>query len=128
MQDRDLVILPAPHFVEHPLHAPKAVNLLLTIGEPQPLDSVEAPTHAAPQPLPAIQPRLLVCVPAPHLTEHALQAPNPPHLLSTAAIPQPLDSVEAPTHAEPHELPAIQPRLLVCVPLPHLTEHALQAP
>jgi len=57
---RVLVWLPIPHFVEQAPHAPNDPHLELTIGEPQALVSVLAPTHAAPHALPATQPRDLV--------------------------------------------------------------------
>jgi len=44
------------------------------IGVPHARVSDNAPTHGLPQALPAIQARVLVCVPAPHFTEHALNA------------------------------------------------------
>ena len=55
----------------------------LLTGDPHDRVSTDAPVHGAPQELPAIQGRDLVCVPAPHLVEHALQAPYAPHLEST---------------------------------------------
>ena len=55
----------------------------LLIGDPHDRVSTDAPVHGAPQELPAIQGRVLVCDPIPHFTEHALQAANPPHLEST---------------------------------------------
>ena len=44
------------------------------------------------------------------------------------AVPQGLVSVVGPEHGIPQELPPTQERVLVCVPIPHLTEHALHAP
>ena len=44
------------------------------------------------------------------------------------AIPHDLVSERGPVHPAPHSLPEMQVRLRVCVPIPHLTEHALHAP
>jgi len=128
VHDRDLVCVPIPHFTEHALQAPYPPHLESTIAVPQGRVSVDGPEHGAPQELPRVHDRDLVCVPIPHFTEHALQAPYPPHLESTIAEPQDLVSVDGPEHGAPHALPLIQGRDLVCVPIPHLTEHALQAP
>jgi len=98
------------------------------IGVPQALVSDAGPTHGAPQELPRIQVRVLVWVPAPHLTEHALNPLKPDHLELMIGVPQARVSVNAPTHGLPHRLPAIQARVLVWVPAPHFTEHALNAP
>jgi len=125
---RVLVWVPAPHFTEHAPHAPKAPSLLSTIAVPQDLDSESAPTHGAPHAFPATHDRVLVCVPVPHLTEQAPHAPKAPSLLSTAAIPQDRDSELGPEHGAPHGSALMHTRLLVCVPVPHLTEHALHAP
>ena len=54
------------------------INSLPT-GVPQDLVSVLCPEHPAPHSLPAIQDLVRVCVPEPHCTEHALQAPYPVH-------------------------------------------------
>jgi len=97
------------------------------IGVPQARVSEAGPTHGAPQELPRIQVRVLVCVPAPHLTEHALNPLKPDHLELIIGVPHARVSDNAPTHPLPHRLPAIQARVLVCVPAPHLTEHALNA-
>jgi len=56
------------------LNALKADHLELMIGVPHARVSDRAPTHGLPQALPAIQARVLVWVPAPHFTEHALNA------------------------------------------------------
>ena len=50
---------------------------------PHDRDSVAAPSHPAPHSLPAIQGRLLVCVPIPHCVEQAPHSPYAPHLLFT---------------------------------------------
>ena len=50
---------------------------------PHALVSVVGPEHGAPHSLPLTQGRVLVCVPIPHFTEHALHAPYAPHLEST---------------------------------------------
>merc|ERR1712142_675678 len=98
------------------------------IAVPQDRVSDDAPEHGAPHAFPLIQGRDLVCVPIPHFTEQALQAPYAPHLESTIAVPQDLVSDDAPEHGAPHAFPPIQGRDLVCVPIPHFTEQALQAP
>jgi hypothetical protein len=128
MQPRVLVIVPEPHFTEHALNAPYADHLLLTIGVPHAFDSVEAPEHPLPQGSVLIQDRVLVIVPEPHFVEHPLHAPKPDHLPCTIAVPQDFVSDAAPAHGAPQELPAMQPRVLVCVPKPHFTEHALHPP
>jgi len=97
------------------------------IGVPHARVSEAAPTQPAPHSLPAIQVRVLVCVPAPHFTEHALNALNPVHLELMIGVPHARVSDSAPTHGLPQALPAIQVRVLVCVPAPHFTEHALNA-
>jgi len=83
------------------------------MGVPQARDSERAPEHPAPQELPAIQTRLLVWTPVPHRTEHALHPPNAPSLLLTMGVPHPRDCEDGPEHPAPHELPAIQVRVLV---------------
>jgi hypothetical protein len=75
VKTRVLVCAPLPHVSEHTPHAPHAPHLQSTNGVPQGLDSLEGPSHGSPQALPAIQPLLLVWVPAPHPTEHAPHAP-----------------------------------------------------
>jgi len=97
------------------------------IGVPQARDSEAGPTHPAPQALPAIHVRVLVCVPAPHFTEQAPNALNAVHLELMIGVPHARVSDRAPTHPLPQALPAIQARVLVCVPAPHLTEQALNA-
>ena len=52
-------------------------------GVPHDRVSEEGPEHPAPHSLPAIQDRVRDCVPDPHCTEHALQAPYAPHREST---------------------------------------------
>jgi len=96
------------------------------IGVPHARVSEAAPTQPAPHSLPAIQVRLLVCVPDPHFTEHAPNALKPVHLELMIGVPQARDSEAAPTQAKPW-VPRIQARVLVCTPAPHLTEHAPNA-
>jgi len=108
-----LVCVPVPQLTEQALHAPGAPILPATTGVPQDRDSDDGPTHPAPHEFPAMHTRDLVCVPDPHLTEHALHAPNAPYLLLTIGVPHPLDCDRAPEHPAPHELPAIQVRVLV---------------
>jgi len=117
-----------PHAVVHSPHAPYAPQFPLTIGDPQDRVSVADPEHPAPHELPAIHGRVRVWVPIPHFTEQALHAPYDPHLESMAAVPHDRVSVAGPSHPAPHSLPAIHGRVRVCVPIPHLTEHALHAP
>ena len=57
--------------------------MCLPIAVPQGRVSEDGPEHGAPQELPRVHDRDLVCDPIPHFTEHALQAANPPHLEST---------------------------------------------
>jgi len=128
IHERVLVCVPLPHFTEQALQAPYPPHLESTIAEPQDRVSVDGPEHDRPQELPRIQERVLVCIPLPHFTEQALQAPYPLHLESTIAEPQDRVSVDGPEHDRPQELPWIHERVLVCVPLPHFTEQALQAP
>ena len=54
--------------------------MCLPIAVPQGRVSEDGPEHGAPQELPRVHDRDLVCDPIPHFTEHALQAPYPPHL------------------------------------------------
>jgi len=63
---------------------------------PHDLLSERAPVHPAPHSLPAIQVRVRVCVPIPHLVEHALHAPKALNLEFTIGVPHGLVSVGAP--------------------------------
>jgi len=128
MQERVRVIVPIPHFVEQAPHGPYSPYFPSTIALPHDRVSVADPEHGAPQALPAIQGRVLVSIPIPHETEHALHPPYDPHLESMIAVPQDRDSEDGPEHGAPQALPAIQERVLVCVPIPHFTEQALHAP
>ena len=67
-------------------HRKSCIQAHVPIGVPQALDSDEAPEHPAPHELPAIQVRVLVCVPDPHFTEHAPHAPNALSLLLTETM------------------------------------------
>jgi len=78
---------------------------------PQARDSVDGPEHPAPQAFPAIHGRLLVWTPDPHLVEQAPHAPYAPHRELTIGPPHARDSVKAPLHGAPQELPAIHTRL-----------------
>jgi len=101
IQRRDLVCVPAPHLTEHALKAPKPDHLELMTGVPHGRVSDAGPVHGAPQALPRIQVRVLVCVPDPHLTEHALKAPKAVHLELTTGVPQARVSTATPTHVAP---------------------------
>jgi len=50
------------------------------IGVPQALVIESGPTHGLPHELPAMQARLLTCIPAPHFTEQTLNGPKAVHL------------------------------------------------
>jgi len=110
---RVLLCTPRPHDVEQALHGPKAPIRELTIGLPHVFDSVVGPLQGLPQGSFFIQDRLLVIVPRPHFTEHALQGPNAPILPCTTGFPQDLDSDEGPLHGAPHELPLTHVRVRV---------------
>jgi len=86
---------------------------------PQDLVSCEGPEHGNPQESPWTQERVLVCIPIPQVTEHALHAPYSLHFESIGALPQDRVSVDGPEHDKPQELPGMHERVLVCVPIPH---------